>query len=691
MRGIWTAGRWCSLVAVIASLGCRADGPGAAGNPPSPPTKTPEEPAGPAPFAPLPPHVYGSKVKNLLTGLPLEDAELGKLTAAADAAPALQALIDGWMALPQFRDRMMDFFKHAFQQTQTDISDYDQQLGRPGNTWTPLDRIRFVRAAEESFARTALELVGAGRPFTEVLTTDRIMLNPPLMSSYAAIDAMPQTDLERPVQQAFWLRQKYPNLVFVRTTNLDAAGVPVPIPIEQSIDPASPNFMKWFDPQPYRGMNLDRCAEPQMRMGVQAYEQLADFLYGGRPGCGSTVSQFTPQDWDAWRMVTIRAPRPGEERTIFWDLPRLRDPRTDLVLAAPRVGFMTTLAFFANWPTNGSNSYRVTTNQALIVALGRSFDDRGTTVQVNETSVDNQHVKPDTACFGCHSTLDPMRDFFRQSFSIPYGIQLQPLGGPAIPPTATFTVDGSKPVTGTGIAAFAQALASHPRFAVAWTQKLCQFANAGACLDNDPELVRVAEAFRASNHDWKALVRTLFSSPLVTFAKETQTARESGVAIGISRRETLCAALEQRMGLGDFCSIRQATPGVRNVFVNTARNLALSIPGAGYARGDEAPLLPHDPSMFFSAASENLCDLLAGQLVDKPASRYRSSDRDGSIHDMVTTLVGLPPGDPRAADLKAILTDHHAEALKLGVNPAQALRSTFTLACESPLAVSVGL
>ena len=31
-------------------------------------------------------------------------------------------------------------------------------------------------------------------------------------------------------------------------------------------------------------------------------------------------------------------------------------------------------------------------------------------------------------------------------------------------------------------------------------------------------------------------------------------------------------------------SIRQATPGQRNVVVNTARNLALSIPGAGYLK-----------------------------------------------------------------------------------------------------------
>ncbi|HXU81514.1 MAG TPA: hypothetical protein VN914_08955 [Polyangia bacterium] len=683
-----TCASWCGLLLAVTACSTKTNDLGPGNHPATdggtPPTKMPD-PGPVGAFVPLPPQVYGQKVKNLLTGLALDDAELARLTAHPNELPAL---IDAWMALPQWRERMIDFFKQSFQQTQTDINDYDEQLGRTTNPWNNQDKIKFVRSAEESFARTALELVSTKRPFTEVLTTDRLMLNPPLTSAYASIDAMPQNDMDKPVQQANWLRQKYPNLVFVRTTNLDPlTGMPVPIPLEESINPLSPNFMKWFDPNPYKGMQ-PRCAEPDMRMGQQAFVAVADFMFGGRPGCGSTRSQFTDADWEAWRMVTIRPPRAGEERTVFWDLPRLRDPKADLVVSTPRIGFLTTLAFFANWPTNISNSYRVTTNQALIVALGRSFDDRNITVQVNETSSDSMHVKPGTACYACHSTLDPMRDFFRQSFSVPYGAQLQPA---AVPATATFSVDGAPPVTGTGVGAFAQAMAKHPRFAVAWAQKLCQFANASPCVDDDPELVRVAEAFRASNHDFQVLVREMFSSPLVTFAQNTRTAKETGVAIGITRRETLCAALDNRLELGDFCSIRQATPGQRNVVVNTARNLALSIPGAGYARGDESPLLPHDPSMFFSSASENLCDLLASTLVDGKNGRYQSAQSEQAVKDMVVRVMGLPPSDPRSGEMTTILTDHLNDALRAGVGPTLALRSTFTLACESPLAVSLGL
>jgi hypothetical protein len=649
----------------------------------------------PAVFEPLPVHVHAAKVKQLLTGLPLGADELAKLV--ADGPGALPGLIDGWMALPQWRERTLGFFRQAFQQTQTDIADYDEQLGRPTQPWNRIDKGLFVRAAEESFARTALALVEEGRPFTETVTTERFMLNPPLMSAYAYMDATPINDLGRPVVAELWLLRKFPGLRFERTTNPDPTTLaPRPIPASESIDPASPNFMRWYEPNPYQGAS-DRCAEPQVAMGAQALRFVADYLYGGRPGCGSTDSQWTAADWDGWRWVTIRRPKAGEERAVFWDLPRLRDPGThELVLGTPRVGFMTTPAFFANWPTNLSNSYRVTTNQALIVSLGRSFDDRELTVAVNETSSDAEHVQPGTTCYACHVTLDPMRDFFRQSYSLSYFQQFDTAGVPA---SATFTVDGSAPAMGAGVAAFARAVAAHPRFAVAWTQKLCQFANSAPCREDDPEFQRVAAAFAASNHDWRRLVRELFASPLVTFAARTATAAATGTTISILRREALCGALEHRLGVPDLCNLTgqalppgMATPGA-NQIRNRARNLAVSIPGGGYARGDEQPLQPHDPNLFFHAATENLCLLLAAQLVDAPAGKgvFTSARAGEAVDSMVTLLVGLPAGDPRRAGVVALLNEHFGEARAAGVTAREALQSTFALACAAPPAISLGL
>jgi hypothetical protein len=684
----------CGLAGVLAGAACSSHRGGLASGPRGtrpPPAGNPGSPGGPGhpgapdpppPFEPLPAHVALGKVKTLLTGLAPTAGELQ----AVQADPlALRALVDRWMDTPEFRARLSTFFQQAFQQTQTDVDDYVDLLGR-APTASEHGRL-LVRSIEESFARTALAMVEEGRPFTETATTDTFMLNPPLMSLLAMLDALPRDENLRLLRGDVWPQERFPGFKLVRTHNPDpATGLPRPIPFEETIDPQSPNFGVFFDPTPYPGTDRPACLEPQVIMGPNAFVELGDMLWGRRPGnCGRTVSQFRPEDFEAWRPVTVRPPGPGEERTLFWDLPRFRDPATrELVLATPRIGFFTTLAFFANWPTNTSNASRVTANQALIVGLGRSFDDRDVTIQLSETSVDALHVQPGTVCFGCHQTLDPMRDFFRHSYNVSYFQQLAP---DLLPATATFTVDGSAPVVGRGIATFARALAEHPRFAPAWAQKMCQFANSESCHPDDLELQRVAAAFRDSGFDFKVLVRELFSSPLVTFVRPTRTAETSGTVISIARREGLCALLSNRLGLADVCELlapRRTRPG----------RLALAIPGAAYGRGEEAPLLPHDPNLFFASATDNLCQLLAGRLVDGPADRpgrWTSARVPEAVGDFVHTLMALPPGDPRADPMRQLLDQHHASALTAGANPTQALRSTFIVACVSPFTLAHGL
>jgi hypothetical protein len=675
---------WLALAAMLASPACSSGGKG-----------EPAVPGGtggsggmggtgggappPLPFEPLPAPAALSKVKGILTGLPPSAEELQAVQ--ADPA-ALAGLIDRWTMTEEFRGRMLSFFQQAFQQTQTDVGDYVDLLGK-----APTASVHgklLVRAIEESFARTVLALIAAGRPFTEAVTTDTFMLNPPLMELLAELDAVPRDDELKIIRKEVWPLAKFPGFKLVRTSNLDpATGMPRPIPFAETIDPQSPNFGVFYDPNPVTN-DKPACQDPQTVMGANAFVEFSELLWGSRPGaCGNTTPQFTVDDFAAWRMVRIRPPAAGEERTLFWDLPHLRDPATsELVLATPRVGFLTTLAFFANWPTNASNASRVTTNQALIVGLGRSFDDRGTTVQVSETSVDMLHVQPGTVCFGCHQTLDPMRDFFRQSYNIGYFQQLVPANSP---PTATFTVDGSAPVTGKGIAVFARAIAEHPRFAVGWAQKVCQLANSDACDAEDPELLRVAAVFRDSHFDFRVLVREMFSSPLVTFRSKTKTA--DAPVISIARREGLCALLDNRLGLSDVCELEPAKR------TRTSHNLAMAIPGGAYSRGEEAPLLPHDPNLFFSSATENLCFQLAPRLVDAAGgtSRWSSARAEQAVGDFVHLLMGLPPGHPREPALLQILADHRTAALAAGASATTALRSTFLAACTSPFTLSHGL
>jgi hypothetical protein len=133
------------------------------------------------------PAVYVAKVKNLLVGLPPTDAEVK----AVEAHPSqLGALVDGWMRLPQYQARMLRFFELAFQQTQVTIADFaDQSYPHASDingTTAPL----LVQNASESFARTVLELIAEGRPFTEAMTTTRFMMTPGLMEYYAFLDAV---------------------------------------------------------------------------------------------------------------------------------------------------------------------------------------------------------------------------------------------------------------------------------------------------------------------------------------------------------------------------------------------------------------------------------------------------------------------------------------------------------------------
>jgi hypothetical protein len=392
-------------------------------------------------------------------------------------------------------------------------------------------------------------------------------------------------------------------------------------------------------------------------------------------------------------MVNVRAPKTDDERTVFWDVPKLRDPKTtELVMSIPRIGFMTTIAFFANWPTNPSNQYRVTLNQAIIVALNKSFDDRGNTIQIAETSVDSMHITPGSVCFGCHATLDPMRDFYKQSYSL-YFFQQLDMNNPKnpIPQQATFAVDDVPPTRGVGIEALAKGMATHPRFATGWTQKLCTLANSEECVEEDPEFKRVAEAFRKSNYNFKTLVKELFTSPIVTFASKTKTSDTHGVVMSIARRETFCARLSHRLGGKDVCNMTGESTLPR--IAGQAKNLSLGVPGSAYSRADEKPMMPHDPNMFFIAGTEKLCSAVAGQLVDGgPTTRWASkTQKDQAIVEFTEQLMGVPPSDPKHDAVIDILNRHYAAAVAAKETPSDALRSTFTVACSSPLGVSQGL
>ena len=179
-------------------------------------------------------------------------------------------------------------------------------------------------------------------------------------------------------------------------------------------------------------------------------------------GCNSGDSNkgtplFDRGDFSDWHRVKVRKPIGSEKPSLFYDLQSLRDS-TELVLHGERIGFLTTPGFFSTWMNNADNSSRVTINQALIVALGKSFS--GEIVNnFTPEALDPEHAAPETECYSCHQTLDPMRNFYRASFTNFYGQQRDTdLTGLL----AQFAFDDVS-AEGNGIADLAQFLQGTPR------------------------------------------------------------------------------------------------------------------------------------------------------------------------------------------------------------------------------------
>lgn len=640
----------------------------------------------PPPTEVLLPSAYVSKVKNLLTGLPPTEDEV---QAVSKDPAALRALIDKWSTAPEHREKMLDFFRNAFQQNQVTLAGLQASVGLPqgfyANDTAPYNVTALLeRSMMDSFALTVWRLLAAERPLNEALTTQKYMLNPPLMSLMSYIDELQVSDAGLMSNRFL---QRTPNFSFT----LDASVAS--IPIDQTLNPNSYYYMRFAHP------TGSGCRQPVLTYNATQFNfgsndnslNLWNFLFGKMTGgCTTgTVNRFRSQwsdaDWNDWRLVTIEKADPSEPTSpLFYDLVALRST-FEMRLKTPRVGFFGTLAFHANWATNASNVNRVTANQTLIVALGKSFDGSGSTTPIFDGTLDKDHATPGSSCYTCHQTLDPFRQFFRQSYSLFYHDQTD---GAQRRLPASFAVDGVQAM-GEGVGDLAKILAEHPRFAVAWTQKLCHWANSIPCMEDDPEFLRIAEVFRRSGYQWKTLVRELFSSPLVTMARNTRTKEIRGAALSVSRRDHFCVALSNRLGLTDVCGMATVDPSPLSLAI---RRYAAFVPVDGYDRGLEIGSLSTDPNPFFRIATESMCMLLADRAVDSgPQPRYSSTAPDAAIADFVSTIMAVLPSDPRADEAQKILREHYTQAVGSGSSASEALKSTFTLACSSPASVIVGL
>jgi len=645
----------------------------------------------PPPFHAVPPSAYVAKVKNLLVGLPATDDEVNAVLADPQA---LGGLIAGWQKLPEYQRKMQRFFELAFQQTQISITDFADQSYPKQLVTNNLTAPLLLQNLTQSFARTMLELVAQDQPFTSSVTSPRLMMTTALKELYAFLDQYEVND-DGKVIDGF--RTAHPKVSIV------AEAADGPIPIADTLDPKSPNYMHWYDPDVALPGKVAACQTDPITFPSSSFA-IHRLLYGSLDGwkgpngtaCppiggSATAPQLTADDFNDWKLVELRAPRADEATSTFYDLPALRSA-TELVVSLPRLGFFTTPAFFANWQTNTSNQMRVTLNQTLIVALGAQVDAPDGTAAAADPppGLDVTHAGTGL-CRACHQTLDPLRSIFSANYSWNYHAQLDPAlsGQPG-----EFLFRGvAQPVA--SLADLGGVLAAHPLFAQAWVQKLCYYANSAACSASDSEFLRVVQAFQDSNFSWNGLVVALFSSPIVTNAEHTATYDVNGEVVAVSRRDHLCAALDHRLGFADVCGLRAVTAAQARAVVPS---IAAGLPSDGYGRGSVAPVLPNQPTLFYRAGVENICEAVAAQTIDVPAAKqqpnvkqWSSKSPDPAIADFVGIVMALPASDSRAAPATDLLKAHFTKATQSGATASNALKSTFVAACLAPSSVSIGL
>jgi hypothetical protein len=636
---------------------------------------------GPLPFAPDSPNVYVAKVKNVLLGLPPTDDELKAVIADPTQ---LGVLVDGWMKQQEYQTKMLRFFELAFQQTQITPIDFVDMLDQGQ---LQLQNPLLLQNVQQSFARTMLDVAMKGQPFTQAPTTQTHALTTALKTFYALLDVWQIANGMNAVTDYF--QKANPSLTIYVTAKS--------IPLKDTLDPTNANYMHWTDPGVANMKGGAACQTDPISYPARA-NTLFYILQGSLPGrkladgtqCpgGSGAGQLTAADYSDWTMTTIRAPSGAEAATPFYDLQTLRGG-TQMVLERPYVGFFSTPAFFANWQTNQSNQMRVTLNQTLIVATGAQIDGSDGTTPSSTPGLDSAHAS-NAQCVGCHQLLDPTRSILASTFSWNYGLQIDPTWQNQ---KGLFAFQGVESKV-TNIFDFANVLATHPLFASAWAQKLCYYVNSEACTSNDPEFQKIVDAFKASSYSWNALVKAVVTSPITTHAVSTATATTNGEVVGVSRRDHICAAWNARLGFADICGLdasqKPAAPANALAIVN-------GLPSDGYGRGSVAPVLPNQPSLFYRAGTENLCEAIAALVIDNKsppagAKTWSSAQADAAIPEFVSLVMGVPPSDPRSGALLGALQAHFASAkAQSGATATDALQSTFAAACMAPSAVSMGM
>ena len=661
-------------------------------------------------YAPMPVEGYVAKAKMLLTGVPVTNEDL--IAVRKDPA-AFRELLRQWLATDEGRAKLRGFFSVAFQQ-----GDNTNNLGSITDTMNggyfraggggPDHVVGFgTLAAEnfkESFARTAVYYLENNLSFADLMQTDTYMMTSAMALVLGHREMVSRGNDGRVNATP---GHAYPPLKFVRNQ---------PISVDESLNPASANFWK-FSMDAYPGWWPDCIAgdeftttitttggnSDQLGVAVNSISGLGSYIRAADI-VGCAAGETTPlqlglveggasppiglpsfYDWKMTKVIQADQNYMGiEALTVF----RTGQP---LVLRTPRFGFYTTPAFLALWQTNDANSFRVTANQSLIAGLGMAFAPNENIVLTPEEvkALDQKHVDPSSPCFGCHQSLDPMRQIFLSNFNVFNSIQTN---NEERAKTAHFAFGGSNKALAT-LADVGRVIASNPNFAASWVQKLCFFANSRACPTDSQQFKDLATSFETGGFNFGNLIVDLFSSPLVTgvscVANDNGNAVGTGDIASISRRDHFCAALSNRTGIVNICSL--AEDAINKPFNYKFYNLVRSFSADSFSRGSQTPLTISEPGMIPRIMQENFCKEVAqSERIVGAGAVFDSALGSAGVVTLVTRLMGLPSEDSRFSDAVLLLTEHFESAKALS-NDRNAMQSTFIVACMAPSLIGVGL
>jgi len=418
----------------------------------------------------------------------------------------------------------------------------------------------------------------------------------------------------------------------------------------------------------------------------------------------SQYEHLIESDYEDWRYVTfVHSDEPAQydKTPAFAANLRAIPDGGELKLRYPRVGFFSTPVFHDQWQTNSDNLFRVTASQTMIAALDAEFTPGDATVHLREDGIDLLHADPSTTCYQCHRHMDTMKLIFSNYQTITNRSKetvndLQP----------TFSFMGVAQDM-TTVEDFAQILAEHPRFPVAWVQKLCMWGNSQRCSETDPEFIRLAGLFENSKFSMRTLVQHFFSSPIFTGNRLTQTHEDIEFAISMSRSNHLCRAMDQRVkslnestgtqGSINMCGIRFDSFGI--------------IPSDLFSRGEADFIQSRNIGAFEAKSIDLSCAKQVNRVFTNNKSRLIDSRAtvDDIISQLVEHIMGLPNNHPRYSTVTKELADvyniaSHDQACPNNVDPGSqnpincgygqskvdSLKMVWFAACTSPELISVG-